>query len=79
MINFLEIRRHFPQYQKKKSHWAYHYCRYVKDRPEIRKRITGSSEYAYRYCRFIKDRSEVRMYITANYYLERYREWKAKQ
>ena len=41
------------------SEWAYLYCRFVKDRKEIRDRITDSY-WAYWYCRFVKDRKEVR-------------------
>ena len=101
MINFLNIRNHFPEYHENKSWWAYRYCKDVKDKPEIRKHVTDSfdaynycknvkdrpeirkyitdSEGAYWYCKNVKDRSEIRMHITENYYLVRYRKWKAKQ
>jgi len=45
------------------SNDAYYYCRYVKDRKEVRDKITDSY-YAYLYCCFVKDRKEVRDKIT---------------
>ena len=47
----------------KDSEWAYGYCKYVKDDPEVRKNITESN-WAYYYCYKIKDRKEVRKNIT---------------
>ena len=44
---------------KKISEWAFRYCRYKKDKPEIRKLITDS-RWAYWYSRDVKDRPEVR-------------------
>ena len=41
------------------SGWCYHYCKYIKDKPEIRKLITESVG-AYHYCFNIKDDPEVR-------------------
>ena len=49
------------------SHWAYNYCKRVKDAPKVRKNITDSS-WAYRYCRDIKDRPSVRKRITNDYW-----------
>jgi hypothetical protein len=44
------------------SEEAYLYCRYVKDRKEIRDRITDSYD-AYLYCRDVEDRPEIRKLI----------------
>ena len=54
------------------SEWAFRYCKYIKDRPEVRKLITDSY-WAYHYCRFIKDRLEVRKYITNSQDIYNYR------
>ena len=51
------------------SYYAYQYCRYVKDCPEIRKHITESKD-AYWYCKNVKDDPEVRKHITNKYQLE---------
>ena len=67
MINFLQITKHFYQYHWNKSQWAYKYCRYIKDRPEIRKIITNSND-AYYYCKCVEDRPEIRKLITDSYY-----------
>ena len=42
---------------------AYWYCKYVKDKKEVRDRITDSY-WAYLYCSDVKDRKEVRDHIT---------------
>jgi len=63
MINFLHIKKRFPEYYASKSLWAYQYCKNIKDSPEMRKLITNSW-YAYYYCRHVKDRPEVRKHIT---------------
>jgi len=47
---------------KEMSDWAYSYCKYVKDDPEVRKNITDSY-WAYLYCLYIQYRPEVRKYI----------------
>jgi len=39
--------------------WAYGYCFYVKDRPEIRDKLVGSS-LAFWYCLCVEDRPEIR-------------------
>ena len=44
------------------SSWAYHYCKHIKDRPEVYKHITNS-RWVFNYCENIKDRPEVRKYI----------------
>jgi len=48
---------------------AYHYCRWVRDNPKIRKHITTSSS-ANLYCNFIKDKPKVRKYITSQWNLK---------
>ena len=53
------------------SYNAYFYCRYIKDRPEIRKLITDSY-YAYYYCLNVKDRPEIRKNITDSCYAYHY-------
>jgi len=53
------------------SGWAYWYCMYKKDKPEIRKNITNS-KYSYHYCIDIKDRSEIRKNITDPYWAFKY-------
>ena len=45
------------------SQKAYHYCKYIKDDPEVRKHIIDSG-YAYQYCIYVKDDPEIRKYIT---------------
>ena len=47
---------------KEMSRWAYWYCRYKEDKPEVRKYITDSRWACY-YCKWIKDRPEIRKYI----------------
>ena len=47
------------------SYYAYEYCRDVKDRKEVRDKITGSDQ-AYKYCKYVKDRKEVRDKITGS-------------
>ena len=71
MINFLNIREHFPQYHEDKSHWAYGYCKNIKDKKEAYKLITDSN-YAYFYCEYIKDRKAVRKFITDSYWAYTY-------
>jgi len=44
------------------SEWAYWYCRYVVDRPEVRKHITDS-RWAYCYSKDVVDRPEIRKNI----------------
>jgi hypothetical protein len=51
------------------SKMAYHYCRNIKDRPEIRKNITDP-EWAYYYCFYVKDRPEV--YKNQNIFVYQY-------
>jgi len=49
--------------KKELSDWAYGYCLFKEDKPEIRKFITTSLT-AYSYCRDVKDRPEIRKFIT---------------
>ena len=42
--------------------WALLYCRWIKDRPEVRKYI-NTRETALEYCNKVKDDPEVRKYI----------------
>jgi len=67
MINFLEIKKHFPEYHKHKSQWAYYYCKDIKDKPDIRKYIT-TSMWAYFYCREVENTPEMSCKITDGYY-----------
>jgi len=53
------------------SKWAYYYCRYKEDKPEIRKLITDS-QWAYFYCSWVKDDPEVRKNITDYEWASRY-------
>ena len=46
----------------KDPEWAYCYCRYVRDDPEVRKHIT-ESVWAYFYCYDVRDDPEVRKHI----------------
>lgn len=48
--------------ESKLSGWAYNYCRFVEDNPEVRKFIIFSTD-AYNYCRLIKNRPEMKRYI----------------
>lgn len=50
--------------EKTISEWAYYYCLYIENIPEIRKYITDS-EYAYNYCINVEDDSEVSKNITS--------------
>ena len=54
-----------------KSDDAYYNCKDVKERKEVRARITDSRD-AYYYCRNIKDTKEIRDRITDSYYAYRY-------
>jgi len=63
MINFLQITKHCVIYHWNISHWAYNYCRDVKDKPEIRQYITDSND-ALWYCMKVKDRPSIRKFIT---------------
>ena len=67
MINFLQITKHCVIYHWNISHWAYNYCRDVKDKPEIRQYITDSND-ALWYCKNVKDRPEMRKLITDSYW-----------
>jgi len=53
------------------SRWAYEYCLFKEDKPEIRKYIT-ESYWAYTYCKFVKDRPEIRKLITSPCWIYRY-------
>ena len=44
MLNFLYITNHCPEYHEEKSQWAYYYCRWIKDRPEVRRFITRKED-----------------------------------
>jgi len=44
------------------SEWAFRYCRFKEDKPEIRKLIT-ISYWAYWYCKEVRNRPEIRKYI----------------
>ena len=65
MINFLNIREHFPQYHEDKSHWAYQYCKNIKDSPEIAKLITNPS-LSYYYCHCVRDDKKIALQITSS-------------
>ena len=49
------------------SEWAYWYCKDVKDRKEVRDKITDS-KWTYLYCKDVKDRKEIRDRITDSYW-----------
>ena len=44
------------------SEWAFRYCRFKEDKPEIRKLIT-ISYWAYWYCKEVRNRPEIRKYM----------------
>ena len=46
------------------SEEAYHFCKNVEDRKEVRNLITDS-QYAYWYCQDVKNRKEIRKYINS--------------
>ena len=51
--------------------WIVDYCKYIKDVPKIRKKITKPC-WAYCYCNEVKDRPSVRKYITDNEHAFKY-------
>ena len=50
------------------SYWIYYYCRFVRDREEMWKKITKSNCAYYYYCRDVKDREEMWRKITESEY-----------
>lgn len=57
------------------SIWAYQYCYFIKDKPEI-SQLINESYTACLYCRTIEDRPEIRKYITDNSDIHVYRVFK---
>jgi hypothetical protein len=72
MISFEEYCELDGNKDKSESYNAFLYCRYVKNRPEIRDRITDSDD-AYYYCRGVQNRVEMAKRIVESSSIKRYK------
>jgi len=80
MINFLQIKKHFPEYHDNKSMWGFWYCFDIKDDPKAYNLIT-ESQWAKFYCQYVTHRPEVAKYIsiTDEERLKLYKQFKFSQ